>query len=108
MYESVAQHPCERNTSGYHGSMRYSNRLNELAHVIDSRNTPLGVDFSSGCWGAEAARIAADHGADPCDYYGFSSETFKKIIKRNAELPSTRRNQEMHRITLELARQAAS
>jgi len=88
--------------------MNYSDRLKDLARIIDSRSAPLGADFSSGCWGAEAARIAAEHGEDPCDYYGFSPTTYRNAIKRNAELPPARRNREMSGITLELARQAAS
>jgi endonuclease/exonuclease/phosphatase (EEP) superfamily protein YafD len=83
--------------------MSYSDRLHELASTIASRTSPLGADFNSGCWGAEAARIAADHGEDPCTYYGFSPTTYRNAIKRNAEIPPTRRNKEMRRITLELA-----
>jgi hypothetical protein len=86
--------------------MSYSERLIDLADTISARMTPLGADFETGCWGAEAARIARDHEQDPCDYYGFSPETYRNAIKRNAELPSLHRNKEMHRLTLELGRQA--
>lgn len=88
--------------------MSYSSRLKDLAHLIDARATPLGADFSTGCWGAEAARIAAEHGEDPCAYYGFSREIYQGAIKRNEELPPTARNSKMSAITLQLAQQATS
>jgi hypothetical protein len=87
----------------YHRAMTYADRLRELAATVQARDIPLGHDFSTGCWGAEAARIASSNGAHPCDYYGFSQETYEAIIKRNAETPPEIRNEEMAQATLAMA-----
>jgi len=40
-------------------------RLLAFADLISERVEPLGADFDTQCWGAEAARVANEHGQIP-------------------------------------------
>jgi hypothetical protein len=86
--------------------MHNAMRLEELATTIDSRETPLGADFSTGCWGAIAADMAALHGEDPCSYFGFTEDEYQAEIRLNRALPEIRRNYVMSQLTRALAASA--
>jgi hypothetical protein len=77
--------------------------LEELANVIARRSRPLGTDFSSDCWGAVAAKVALNHGAQPCDYFDFSQDVYEAAIRVNQALPETQRNSVMLEFTRALA-----
>lgn len=83
--------------------MNIKSRLEELANAIATRRDPLGDDFSTDCWGAVAKRVALDHGAEPCDYFGFSEDVYLAAIRVNRALPSEQRNGVMLQFTRALA-----
>jgi hypothetical protein len=83
-------------------------RLEELAEAIANCRAPLGSDFSTGCWGAVAERVALDHGASPCDYFGFSDDVYQAAIRVNRALPPVQRNVVMLDFTRALAATTAS
>jgi|HubBroStandDraft_6_1064221.scaffolds.fasta_scaffold44408_4 hypothetical protein len=83
--------------------MNTKSRLEGFADLISTRTMPLGTDFSSGCWGAVAKDIAVDHGADPCDYFGFSQDVYTAAIRVNRALPEAQRNGVMLEFTRALA-----
>ncbi len=88
--------------------MNEQTRLQELADAIAIRREPLGEDFSSDCWGAVAERVALDHGAEPCDYFGFSDDVYQAAIRVNRALPPVQRNSVMLGFTRALAATASA
>lgn len=77
--------------------------LVQLAEIIKSRSTPLGVGLHNQCWAGLAIEIAKENGTITKDYFGLTVSDMKPAINLNNSLPVGVRNKVMANKTIQLS-----
>lgn len=70
-------------------------RRQELSQKILNRREPLGVGLKNHCFVGLAIEIAQEQGSTLVNYYGGSTQDWKKKIKINNSTPEHKRNRKM-------------